>query len=160
MLSDSAIAIVNFAIANVSVQSGMDIHKLRRDNLIAVLEASGTKTIAEFAERYDLDASYLSQLRNTHRNIGEKSARNLELKLGLEPGFLDRATPSGRAVAEQQAVYATPRRTDPWPFHFPFARFDRLRDDQKEAIEAEIRGMVAAFEHENGRRAKNKVSAG
>ncbi|WEA19035.1 S24 family peptidase [Pseudomonas juntendi] len=42
----------------------------------------------EFAEAHDLDASYLSQLLNGHRKLGEKAARNLEVKIGLAAGML------------------------------------------------------------------------
>ena len=33
--------------------------------------------------------SYLSQLVNGHRNIGEKTARKIERVLGLHPGWMD-----------------------------------------------------------------------
>jgi transcriptional regulator with XRE-family HTH domain len=42
----------------------------------------------DFAAKYDLDASYLSQILNGHRNLGEKAARTLETKIGLPPGAL------------------------------------------------------------------------
>ncbi len=48
-------------------------------------------TLAAFARRYQLDATYLSQLLNGHRNLGEKAARNLEAKLGWALHSMDRA---------------------------------------------------------------------
>ena len=39
-------------------------------------------TLVAFARKYGLDSTYLSQLLNGHRNLGEKAARNLEAKLG------------------------------------------------------------------------------
>ena len=47
-------------------------------------------TVAAFARHYELDSTYLSQLLNGHRNLGEKAARNLEAKLGWAPHTMDR----------------------------------------------------------------------
>ncbi len=63
----------------------MDIKKLRISKLRDLM---GNKTQKEFADLYNLDASYLSQLLNGHRALGEKAASNLEAKIGLEPGTL------------------------------------------------------------------------
>ncbi|VVP05655.1 hypothetical protein PS903_03011 [Pseudomonas fluorescens] len=48
----------------------------------------GGKSQKEFAEQHNLDASYLSQLLNGHRSLGEKAAANLEVKIGLPEGTL------------------------------------------------------------------------
>ena len=48
----------------------------------------GGKTQKEFADQHNLDASYLSQLLNGHRSLGEKAAANLEAKIGLPKGTL------------------------------------------------------------------------
>lgn len=61
----------------------MDINQLR---VAALRRLIGGMQLREFADRYDLDASYLSQILNGHRNLGEKAAINLEEKLGL-PAF-------------------------------------------------------------------------
>lgn len=42
----------------------------------------------DFANQHGLDASYLSQILNGHRNLGEKAAANLEEKIGLPSGSL------------------------------------------------------------------------
>lgn len=63
----------------------MDINKLRIDALRRLI---GLKKAREFADQYDLDASYISQLLNGHRPLGDKAARTLEIKLGLQPGAL------------------------------------------------------------------------
>ncbi len=42
----------------------------------------------DFANQHGLDASYLSQILNGHRNLGEKAAANLEEKIGLAAGSL------------------------------------------------------------------------
>ncbi|WP_090620099.1 S24 family peptidase [Azotobacter beijerinckii] len=61
----------------------MDINQLR---VTALKRLIGGMQLKEFAERHDLDASYLSQILNGHRKLGEKAAATLEEKLGL-PSF-------------------------------------------------------------------------
>ncbi|MEN4753011.1 MULTISPECIES: XRE family transcriptional regulator [Pseudomonas] len=63
----------------------MDINKLRADALKALMAGASQK---DFANRHGLDASYLSQILNGHRNLGEKAAANLEEKIGLPSGSL------------------------------------------------------------------------
>lgn len=61
----------------------------------------GSLSQKEFAEAHNLDASYLSQLINGHRKLGEKAASNLEEKIGLASGTLV------HPVDEDEQVYAT-----------------------------------------------------
>lgn len=63
----------------------MDTNKLRVDALKAVMAGTSQK---DFANLHGLDASYLSQILNGHRNLGEKAATTLEQKIGLAPGTL------------------------------------------------------------------------
>ncbi|CRI58082.1 S24 family peptidase [Pseudomonas sp. CCOS 191] len=63
----------------------MNISQLRVEALRALIGDLRTK---EFADRYNLDASYLSQLLNGHRPLGDKAAKNLEDKIGLPGGTL------------------------------------------------------------------------
>lgn len=63
----------------------MNISQLRVEALRALIGDLKTK---EFADRHNLDASYLSQLLNGHRPLGDKAAKNLEDKIGLPGGTL------------------------------------------------------------------------
>ncbi|NWA25486.1 LexA family transcriptional regulator [Pseudomonas gingeri] len=63
----------------------MDINQLR---IKALRRAMGQKSQKDFANDYGLDASYLSQLLNGHRKLGEKAAATLEQKVGLKAGTL------------------------------------------------------------------------
>lgn len=82
---------------------------------IAALRALiGDTPLKEFAEAHDLDASYLSQLLNGHRRLGEKAAAKMEAQIGLPAGHLlfpagSEGDASSRAKAEQvfRAVGAT-----------------------------------------------------
>lgn len=68
----------------------MEIQAVRRRILQQLVtdRAGGNK--AEFCRLYPgIDANYLSQLLGEHRSIGEKSAANLEEKIGLPKGYLD-----------------------------------------------------------------------
>ena len=66
----------------------MDINNIRLDALRR--EIRHFPTLVAFARKYGLDSTYLSQLLNGHRNLGEKAARNLETKLGWPPRSMDR----------------------------------------------------------------------
>lgn len=53
-------------------------------------------SIAAFCKKYSRDddekpinAAYISQILTGHRKLGEKSARNLESKIGLKENYLD-----------------------------------------------------------------------
>ncbi|WP_444901321.1 LexA family protein [Microbulbifer sp. SSSA007] len=75
----------------------MDIREVRRENLRQIVEGYASK--AEFGRVFGVDPTYISQLLNGHRNLGEKAARKLENTLGLDQGTLDNtdsspATPS------------------------------------------------------------------
>jgi SOS-response transcriptional repressor LexA len=63
----------------------MDIYQSRIATLKTLI---GEASLKEFADRHDLDPSYLSQILNGHRNMGERAAANLEKKLALLPGTL------------------------------------------------------------------------
>ena len=68
----------------------MKISDIRRKNLNDLIGRHGERgRIIDFAERHGLDASYISQLLNKHRGMGEKAARKIEQVIGLAPGALD-----------------------------------------------------------------------
>ncbi|MNZ43154.1 putative HTH-type transcriptional regulator [compost metagenome] len=56
----------------------------------ALRRLMGGLTQAEFADRHDLNASYISQILSGHRAFGERAARNMETKIGISPGTLSR----------------------------------------------------------------------
>ena len=65
------------------MMSIMETRLLRLNRLI------GTKTLSDFGEFHSIDPTYLSQLRNKTRPFGEKAARQIELSIGLDIGYLD-----------------------------------------------------------------------
>jgi transcriptional regulator with XRE-family HTH domain len=88
-------------------QSMPDKRPIRLRNLRFLVEQ--TESIADFARKYLLDPTYISQLLNGHRSIGEKAARNLELKIGLEPDWLDREPGKEHKPISSPEVLLTPR---------------------------------------------------
>jgi SOS-response transcriptional repressor LexA len=66
----------------------MKIHAIRLKALRN--EIGKFPTLAAFARHHGLDTTYISQLINGHRNLGEKAARNLEAKLGWPAMSMDR----------------------------------------------------------------------
>lgn len=65
----------------------MEIHELRLRALR--WEIAKFPSIAAFARNYKLDVTYVSQLLNGHRNLGEKAARTLESKFGWPTMSMD-----------------------------------------------------------------------
>ena len=63
----------------------MNISQLRVEALRALIGNLKTK---EFADRYNLNPAYISQLLNGHRPLGDKAAKTLEDKIGLTSGTL------------------------------------------------------------------------
>ncbi len=61
----------------------MDIYETRVWHLKNII---GPNQIKDFANAFDLDASYLSQLLNGHRRMGERAAATIEEKIGLPRG--------------------------------------------------------------------------
>lgn len=68
---------------------GMDIKDIRRENLLGLIREIGDGEIAELARKTGQDPSYLSQIKNGHRNLGNAAARNLEKALEKPKGWLD-----------------------------------------------------------------------
>lgn len=64
----------------------------RRTNLKAMVDLHSS--IAAFAKTYGVDPTYVSQMLNGHRSIGEKSARNMESKTGKPFGWMDTPHPT------------------------------------------------------------------
>lgn len=85
----------------------MDINERRIASLRTIM---GTLSQKEFAEAHDLDASYLSQLLNGHRKLGEKAAQNLETKIGLKPGTLTSPPAEEPSTAATANVVRLPTR--------------------------------------------------
>jgi SOS-response transcriptional repressor LexA len=61
----------------------------RKDRLKTLVDVEGST--ASFARKYGLDPTYISQMLNGHRNIGEKTARKIEVATGKPTGWLDAA---------------------------------------------------------------------
>lgn len=94
----------------------MDINQQRIEALKALIGSRKTK---DFADQHDLDASYLSQMLNGHRPMGEKAARNLESKIGLPAGHLTAPQPINPGALYQIAE----QRLEPGPdISRPFQR--------------------------------------
>lgn len=63
----------------------MDINHLRVETLRALI---GETSLRQFGDRYNIDPSYISQILNGHRPMGDKAAQKLETKIGLPGGTL------------------------------------------------------------------------
>lgn len=75
----------------------MEIHAIRLKVLRRQVDTF--PSIAAFARHYGVDGTYISQLLNGHRNLGEKAARNLERKLDWPPMSMDQAVDLDESLA-------------------------------------------------------------
>lgn len=89
----------------------MDIKAIRRQNLRQLISDTIQKkqfeTQEKFAEGVDIDPSYLSQMlmlpeQKGSRNVSETKARQIEEKLGLNIGFLDKVNDEEHPLANNQ----------------------------------------------------------
>lgn len=84
----------------------MEIHELRLRALR--WEIAKFPSIAAFARHYKLDVTYVSQLLNGHRNLGEKAARTLESKFGWPSMSMD--FPENDWEISAEGTQETPKR--------------------------------------------------
>jgi transcriptional regulator with XRE-family HTH domain len=67
----------------------MEIQEIRRRKLLAL--RAEYKTFEALEDKTGVAASYLSQIKNGTRNMGNRVARKIELKIGQQRGWMDRA---------------------------------------------------------------------
>lgn len=78
----------------------MDAKQVRVFNLTRLIREKAEGSQAEFGRRFDMSAAHISQLLSRHRDIGDKLAREIEGKLGLERGELDRLPGNSTAITD------------------------------------------------------------
>lgn len=77
----------------------MEVKAIRLNNLLTLL--SRYKTINEFCEFIEMEPSYLSQIKGGRKSIGDRWARRLESKFGMELGELDALFPAQQPVERE-----------------------------------------------------------
>lgn len=97
-------AFVNVQMLNNGQTTRMDIQTIRINNLKAKI-AETSDSNADFARKFNLDASYISQVINKHRGFGEKAARTFEEKAGLMPGELDLPPDEKQAQGQLYSIF-------------------------------------------------------
>lgn len=88
----------------------MDPTPIRRAAVQALIEQRFAGRTADFARAIERDDAQVWQFMNGHRPIGEKLARDIEAKLSLPHGALDRGAPSedpSFRVEEPTLMYAS-----------------------------------------------------
>lgn len=77
----------------------MKIREIRRQNLAQLIKTQANNNQREFSELIGKPASFISQMINDTRGMGEKVARDIEDSLGIEKYFLDKS-PAGTGAAK------------------------------------------------------------
>lgn len=88
-----------------SKKSDDPITARRRQRLRALAAESGS--VAEFCRRHGLDDGYIGQLINGFSSFGEKSARNLQSKIGLAHGYFEADAPAAEPSIADKYEFAT-----------------------------------------------------
>lgn len=88
---------------------------IRRQNLERLLKERYNGRIAELSRAIQRDDAYVWQLLKGKRNIGERVARDIEIKLDLARGSLDSATlsPSASLTADELELLQRYRQASP-----------------------------------------------
>lgn len=98
----------------------VDIKEMRRQNLRQLIsdtiESKQFETQEKFAEAVQIDPSYLSQMlmapsQKGSRNVSETKARQIEDKLGLSTGYLDKVTSEEHPLVNSQILKGVIRPT-------------------------------------------------
>lgn len=104
----------------------MAASEFRRTNLESLIQEYGT--IERLSDLSDQSPSYISQVRNGTRNMGNKVARKVESELGLPAGWMD---------LDHQGQ----RPTDTVPVELTY--FRKLSREQREAVVLILRSMAS-----------------
>ena len=85
--------------SNLSENLGMDYSEIRRRNIEAVVkDKKRFKTQRAFAEFIDEEPSHVNGWIKGSRDLGWPKAREIEIKIGLRPGWLDEEEPQTNAA--------------------------------------------------------------
>lgn len=68
----------------------ISLDQTRRHNLLKIIADKGFKSTTAFAKQYGLFTSNLSLILNGSREFTDRLAKNIEAKLGIEPGTLSK----------------------------------------------------------------------
>lgn len=116
----------------------------RRDNLQRLLEKRFDGKIADLGRAIERDDAYVWQLLNGKRNIGERVARDIELKLDLAPGSLDSATMSGQTAltADELELVKRYRQASP-AWKLVLRILAKQGGDPREDLPPDVRSILA-----------------
>ncbi|MBK1781601.1 hypothetical protein JHL22_10255 [Advenella sp. WQ 585] len=107
---------------------------IRRTRLRQLIDERADGVIVRFAEMYEYSKSqigqYLSTTYNNGKSIGDKAARAIEQRLGLEPLWLD---------GDQHSV-----ETKDWPFIVSYDDYMSLSEQDKNEVNTLLKLKVDA----------------
>lgn len=127
----------------------VDIKAIRRKRLQQLIDLNFGKRQHAFADAVERSPNYISRIASGKKGIGEDVARDIEIKLELPRGWLDR---------DDSNQPVTLRVKYRWPFRIDAARFQRLRPTQKKMVEEVVERMIAGFEASHSVRPRKSAS--
>lgn len=133
----------------------MDVHEVRRTNLIALIRKRFNDNAAAFARAVARSDSQISQLIKGTRKMGEKQVRRFERELHLSNGVMDRVDMAEINTARQTPPAYLSQHIDPETQSRLLRLFGNLTRRQQATFITEIEAAVRANEiivREVGRR--------
>lgn len=112
------------------------LKKRRIINLKSWIDNRLEGSVAEAARKSGKSDSQLRDMLAGRKSFGEKVARSIEDKLGMEEGLLDKPSKPAMKVRRD------------WPFNFPRSQIEDLDPDQRQRVEDTITGMILVFSGE------------
>lgn len=124
------------------------LQKRRITNLKAWIDGHYDGSVASASRHSGKSDSQLRDMLAGRKSFGEKVARSIEDKMGMEEGELDRPTKT-----------ATKAKRD-WPFNFPRSQIEDLDPDQRQRVEDTITGMILVFSGEGRKKKRQSTDQG
>lgn len=100
------------------------LHEVRRQRLRELVDRMADGTIKDWCDMSGMSPSFIGNVLNGHKNLGERAARSIEKSLDLMPGFMDIPPGAGDILH----IYQQLRQLD--EKHYPMIRafFESLRN--------------------------------
>jgi transcriptional regulator with XRE-family HTH domain len=118
----------------------MNIKELR---IQALRQLIGQQQLKDFANAHDLDPSYLSQILNGHRAMGEKAAATMAAKIGISPNIL--VNPAQEITTIGQAVSTASGEGDERQALSIAGLLERLKLDPQSVPDAQLKAALISL---------------
>jgi hypothetical protein len=122
-----------------------EMHEIRRKNVARLVDHYTTQQA--LADALQTSPGYIYQIVSGYRNVGERSARNIEASTGMPEGWLDQPHPPDTS-ADQPAATSRPIKEDPDAYSSALIALATLAlavDRASPGIRDQIHSLIGAY---------------